>query len=360
MSDKIIKKQYKFKNIAILLSFILIGLLMIVNSTNLGQISKKNATPAANTSSVDDSGTNDSSQNVFKAENLSKNYKYINVKNSDQLGTGNLIVVNESIQSGSVNASDFDGIYGYLFNQQGEQIASTSSTLLTGKKEMLVEFNKLLCDFYNKTKLKTLMVNDISRDFGSGDSDNANSESEACSSEHNTGLAIDLKLYLQSENKYTDFDGSGKYTWIVQNAWKYGFIERYPEDKTQITKVKYTPSHYRYVGKPHAEIMYKNNLCLEEYIDFLKKYSFEKPYSFESADGDCYAIYYSAVSTEKTTNCPIPLDNDDQEYEYEISGDTSSGFIFCVKMISADDENSKISDDTGNENSSSTADSIAG
>ncbi len=78
-------------------------------------------------------------------------------------------------------------------------------------------------------------------------------------SEHETGLAI-------------DFSKSGNYTknnkmwsWLNKNAYKFGFILRYPENKTNITKVEYEPWHYRYVGNELAKEIYESNLTLEEY-----------------------------------------------------------------------------------------------
>ncbi len=59
--------------------------------------------------------------------------------------------------------------------------------------------------------------------------------------------------------------------WIEENAWKYGFILRYPEDKTELTGIQYEPWHIRYVGLPHSAIMKEKNFVLEEYMDYLKE-----------------------------------------------------------------------------------------
>ena len=53
--------------------------------------------------------------------------------------------------------------------------------------------------------------------------------------------------------------------------------------------------HFRYVGIPHAEIMTANKLCLEEYIDFVKDYTFEKPLTFTAFDDTEYSVYYVAA-----------------------------------------------------------------
>lgn len=82
-------------------------------------------------------------------------------------------------------------------------------------------------------------------------------------SEHQTGLAIDV---MGSNNDYNLFAESNEFEWMKNNAYKYGFIMRYPEDKQKITSFKYEPWHYRYVGKDVAEYIYKNKLTLEEYF----------------------------------------------------------------------------------------------
>ncbi len=88
-------------------------------------------------------------------------------------------------------------------------------------------------------------------------------------SEHQTGLAIDLKNPKLTNVRLSDED----YTWLKENAYKYGFIIRFPEKKEQLTGYQEENWHIRYVGYEHAKIIHDNNLCLEEYIDlYIKKY----------------------------------------------------------------------------------------
>lgn len=84
-------------------------------------------------------------------------------------------------------------------------------------------------------------------------------------SEHITGLAIDLNGVLDS------FDGTPAFRWLDAHAQEYGFILRFPKDKQEITKIKYEPWHYRYVGIENAKAMKEKNLCLEEYLDSIGK-----------------------------------------------------------------------------------------
>lgn len=85
---------------------------------------------------------------------------------------------------------------------------------------------------------------------------------EPGTSEHETGLAVDI-------NPDRDKSGDEVYRWLSENAHKYGFIKRYPEDKTDITGISNEPWHYRYVGEKAAKVMKEKNFCLEEYIEYI-------------------------------------------------------------------------------------------
>lgn len=79
-------------------------------------------------------------------------------------------------------------------------------------------------------------------------------------SEHNTGLAIDFNGV--EDNFYT----TKEYKWLINNAHKYGFIERYQKKWQSHTGVIYEPWHFRYVGKEVAPLIRESGLCLEDYV----------------------------------------------------------------------------------------------
>lgn len=79
-------------------------------------------------------------------------------------------------------------------------------------------------------------------------------------SEHATGLALDLNGVRD------DFDTTTAFQWLSAHAQDYGFVLRYPKNKQEITKIKYEPWHYRYVGVENAQAMKGKGLCLEEYL----------------------------------------------------------------------------------------------
>ena len=89
---------------------------------------------------------------------------------------------------------------------------------------------------------------------------------KAGSSEHQTGLAYDLIGEDYTLKYKLDFSKSKEYKWLMDNAYKYGFVLRYPEGKKDITGLSFAPWHFRYVGIDLAKILHDQNLTLEEYL----------------------------------------------------------------------------------------------
>lgn len=81
-------------------------------------------------------------------------------------------------------------------------------------------------------------------------------------SEHQTGLAVDLKT---SKAVWDDFEKTNEYTWLKNNAHLYGFIIRYPKGKEDITKYKFEPWHIRYVGVETATKIHELDITYDEY-----------------------------------------------------------------------------------------------
>lgn len=87
-------------------------------------------------------------------------------------------------------------------------------------------------------------------------------------SEHHLGLAVDIidtSLWALEEEQ----EDLPAQKWLMENCWRYGFILRYPKDKTESTGVIYEPWHYRYLGKALAEEIHNSGLTLEEYLESL-------------------------------------------------------------------------------------------
>lgn len=135
--------------------------------------------------------------------------------------------------------------------------------------------NIIVCSSYRTyEKQKELFVNKVSQYLNNGYSYNEAQElasewvAKPNTSEHQLGLAVDL---VSQANQRLDNsqEKTAEQKWLMKNCYKYGFILRYPLDKSDITKIGYEPWHYRYVGKEHAKKIMEMNVCLEEYIDHL-------------------------------------------------------------------------------------------
>ena len=147
-------------------------------------------------------------------------------------------------------------------------------------------------------------------------------------SEHHTGLAVDLKVYT-SKQKTVEFR-EDEQAWMEANCANYGFVVRYDGAKFELTGILDETWHFRYVGKPHAQYMTDNNLCLEEYLTMLRTHhnvDSEAPLTYTTADAT-YEIYYVPASASETTDIPVP--KADSVTAIDISGDNMGGFIVTV------------------------------
>lgn len=142
-------------------------------------------------------------------------------------------------------------------------------------------------------------------------------------SEHHTGLALDLDTY--SGGIMRGFDGEGQYARLVEDAWEYGFVQRYPQDKSDITGISYESWHFRYVGIPHAGIMAERGLCLEEYITLLKSYPYNGAHLTVEQEGIEYEIYYC-----EGLDVAVP-----EGESYTLSGNNADGFIVTIEREKA-------------------------
>lgn len=142
-------------------------------------------------------------------------------------------------------------------------------------------------------------------------------------SEHHTGLAVDIGV-RRDNGTIAAFRSVDSYTWLIDNAHRYGFIPRYPEEKRGITLVAYEPWHFRYVGQPHAHLITELGFCYEEYVDHLRDFSPDAPLLFQ-LDGTQYEIFF----TGEASVC-IPKDT-----PYAVSGNNVDGLIVTLEKAPA-------------------------
>jgi D-alanyl-D-alanine carboxypeptidase len=85
-------------------------------------------------------------------------------------------------------------------------------------------------------------------------------------SEHQSGMCVDMHNMSSADIAFAQSDSA---KWLADNCYKFGFIMRYPADKTDITKISFEPWHFRFVGRYHASRIHELGFCLEEYIEYL-------------------------------------------------------------------------------------------
>lgn len=244
---------------------------------------------------------------------------------------GDLILINRDHEYFSSHNEDL--VHINEMNQENNRTCfvavDDSYTIL---KQVYVPMANLVQDFYDKTGNDTLIIygsyrtNDFQRELyeneleNTGENDSNRVAPPGCS-EHESGLAFDF-----TESVNNDYDGTGDFKWINENCYQYGFIVRYTKDKENITKFKDEPWHFRYVGIPHAYYMHSNSLCLEEYIDLIRKHPYDGEHLEFSYDSSDYEVYF-VPSDDGAENTSVPVPNG---VRYEISGNNVDGFIVTV------------------------------
>lgn len=132
-------------------------------------------------------------------------------------------------------------------------------------------WNPLICSSYRTTSYQQqLFDNRVQRMKNQGMSEKeaiADTEKWIAvpgTSEHETGLAVDI-VTVENQNLDNSQLNSACQKWMMEHCYDYGFILRYPENKTKITGIDFEPWHYRYVGYDIAQYIKQNGICLEEY-----------------------------------------------------------------------------------------------
>ena len=148
----------------------------------------------------------------------------------------------------------------------------------------------------------------------------------ATSDENISGLSFDIRVFITAGEQAgkTRRLNEDEQKWLADNCAAYGFVLRYGEGKSDITGKGVDLFHFRYVGIPHSTYMKANNLCLEEYVDLVKSFSYDKPLSIKVGSAS-YEVYY-VRSTGSSTAAKVPAGA-----EYTVSGNNVDGFIVTVK-----------------------------
>lgn len=226
----------------------------------------------------------------------------------DSISQGELILVNRnhSFQSNAAQLVELQSylpsyveITGdYLLNEQAA--IALSNLFKQAKKDGVSRFK--INSAYRDEHLQQKIYEETGEDYAL----------PAGFSEHQTGLALDIG------SKQGVMGTSAEGIWLANYASQFGFILRYPENKTAVTGISFEPWHFRYVGYPHSMIMKEQELVLEEYISYIKQL---EEIVYEGNDGT-YIINY--VKEDELNNYPT-------KHRYSISGDNVLGYIVTYK-----------------------------
>lgn len=264
------------------------------------------------------------------------------VTDNEKIYSGPLIVVNDNNEYKG-NEDDLVSMYDIREESKADYYTVLDKDVKV-RKDAATALNSMIKAFSEETGHKDIQVDSGYRSVTEQQElyDSADDQSVVAKpgfSDYHTGYSVDLNV-VDEEGNSLDFDGTGDYEWFAKNCYKYGYIVRFPEGKTEQTGLDYRPWHFRYVGVPHAYYMAQNNLCLEEYIDKLKTYNYNDSHlEFENFDGKKYEIYYYPKDAVNSADAETPeLDFTmlavPSERDYTVTGNNIDGYIVTSVMDS--------------------------
>lgn len=239
-----------------------------------------------------------------------ENYPYRN----DAVANGSLAIVNSSSAvAPTVDESKIVNIY----QNMTPNVYSLSNISLVLYDEALQSFDRFIVSFFEQVPKNGLIIN------------KGYTSSEAVAmSEHSADLSTGYSVQFSIYNSNYSFS-SDEFLYLKEQAFRYGIIQRYPENKEEYTGLEANNTIYRYVGLAHSLYMNHYRYSLEEYIDEIRTERVIE-YKSELESNVVYIIYYVPLDESvETTYVPLPTD---ENCSYSVSGDGSRGFIVTVKM----------------------------
>ena len=264
-------------------------------------------------------------------EEINNGYRYM-LKRKRDLYKGSMQLIN--------------GSHAYLFREQEQLVhlktyKNKSYKLIDTKmqlnREVVGPLNAMMKDFERATGKHDMIMTSGYRNLSDQgevlqEKINVWGEDEALKwamlpgySEHHSGYAVDMSIYTDA-GEYVKYKGQDQYAWINQNCYKYGWIRRYTEEKKEITGVSDEQWHYRYIGVPHAYVITMKYFALEEYISYIKQFTFGKEHLKVECESGAYEIYF-VPSEGSETFVPVPKGK-----SYTLSGNNEDGFIVTVTL----------------------------
>ena len=198
----------------------------------------------------------------------SNNEFYSNTKKTD-ISKNELMLVNKyNYLTSDYNPDDLEelsNVYAYGTNQMLRRDAYNAFIEMWNKASE-DGYKLIVNSSYRSYEGQEKIYNDYSSWYGDNDADKK--AARPGYSEHQTGLALDIQSYCSEEK---EFDECPEFTWLSNNAYKYGFIMRYPKNLEHITGYNYESWHYRYVGVKASTYIHDNNITFDEYYAYFIK-----------------------------------------------------------------------------------------
>ncbi len=246
------------------------------------------------------------------------------------ISTGTLVLVNAEHPYLSANA----------LNQSGNiQIVNVKENRTSDTKNLQVSANTLELSYAfvdALCKMSDAMVlgcNNTTRDIMVNTG--FKRDTDPNNSEYYTGLSAELRMIdlTQTPTRYyqlkdPDAVSTAISQWLTTNCHNFGIIQRYPASKVTQTGISASVSQYRYVGEVHAKYMHEMNYSLEEYLDAIKAYNFNKRLDITVDDVE-YSLYFVKETDAAVKGIPVPKNT-----TYEISGNNVDGYIVMIQKQS--------------------------
>lgn len=230
-------------------------------------------------------------QKYFITNNLDRYIKYYNNHKDDKIShivsIVNVCADEDYYDKDTVKKTDISkkelmlvNKFNYLDeNYAPDDIVKVSVQFAYGDNEIKKEVYEKFRSMYNDAKKEGLylIITSSYRDYNfqkelwdsyanqKGDEWADSVSARAGYSEHQTGYTLDIVTYNAN---MSSFEKTDEFKWLQDNAYKYGFILRYPKDKEDITGYSYESWHYRYVGKDVATKIKKLGITFDEYYAY--------------------------------------------------------------------------------------------
>ena len=263
------KKKLKKKNILLLIVLILLFLILIKHNNihsninnKLKEVSYYNKSNSNRYIKYKKKNKNLSNKQIVMDVNIGidKPY-YTNTKKSIYLNTPKVLVNKYNYLGSNYVPKNLENI-SLKYSRKGMKLVRNAKNAYEkmAKAAKKDGYNIVVTSSYRSYKYQVNLYNRYKAKDGKKAADKYSARPGY--SEHQTGLAVDI---YNGKIDFNNFEKTKEFKWMKKNAYKYGFILRFPKDKVKQTGYQYESWHYRYVGKKAAKYIHKHNLSFEEY-----------------------------------------------------------------------------------------------